>query len=447
MADAGRADGASGATEEQSGASGSARPVVEVSSGYANYVLVVLFLVYVINFIDRQVLSVFIGPIKAEFGVSDSAMGFLVGFAFALFYTIAGIPIARWADRGNRRTIIAIGLAVWSGMTVASGLARNFVQLALARIGVGVGEAAGSPPAHSLISDYFPPERRATALGIYAWGVYIGSALAYLFGGYLREHFDWRTAFLLLGAPGLFFALVVRFTVKEPPRGLSEKMGGEVAQTTLRETLQHLLTCRSWVNLMIGASFLSITGYGVLMWGYEFFGRVHGMPFVEIGVSMALVVGLGGSLGTFVGGTVADRLGQKDPRWYMLMPAVANLVALPFAVAFLLATESMWALIFFFPFYVLANIYVPALHTINQNLAKLRMRATAAAIMLFIINIVGAGAGPLIVGILNDAFAAKYGDEAIRYSLLAITMTSVLGSIFFYLSSRTLAADLERVRE
>ncbi len=160
----------------------------EISPGYARYVLGVLFIVYVINFIDRQVLSVFIGPIKEEFAVSDTQMGLLVGFGFALFYTFAGIPIARWADRGNRRSIIALGLTVWSAMTVISGVTRNFAQLALARIGVGVGEAAGSPPAHSLISDYFAPENRGRALAIYAWGVYIGSALAYLGGGYLEPH-------------------------------------------------------------------------------------------------------------------------------------------------------------------------------------------------------------------------------------------------------------------
>jgi len=418
----------------------------QISPGYANYVLGVLFAVYVINFIDRQVLSVFIGPIKAEFGVSDTAMGLLVGFAFALFYTVAGIPIARWADRGNRRTIIAIGLAVWSGMTVASGLARNFLQLALARVGVGVGEAAGSPPAHSLISDYFPPHKRATALGIYAWGVYIGSAIAYLGGGYLRANFDWRVAFFVLGAPGLIFALVVRFTVKEPPRGHSEGGVVEAAQTTFGETLRHLLSCRSWVYLIAGSSFLSISGYGVLMWGYEFFGRVHGMSPVDIGLWMALIVGLGGSMGTYAGGRLADRYGQQDPAWYMRLPALVNLVGLPFGVAFLLADSSGRSLAFFFPFYLLSNFYVPSMHTINQNLAKLRMRATAAAIMLFIVNIVGAGAGPLLVGVLNDAFAPRYGDMAIRYSLLAISLTGVLGSLFFYLSSRSLGEDLERAR-
>jgi MFS family permease len=432
-------DGSQGAAE-RAGAE-------NISPRYASYVLGVLFTVYVINFIDRQVLSVFIGPIKAEFGVSDTKMGLLVGFAFALFYTFAGIPIARWADRGNRRSIIAIGLAVWSAMTVASGLARNFAQLALARVGVGVGEAAGSPPAHSLISDYFPANRRATALGIYAWGVYIGSALAYLGGGYLREYFDWRTAFYVLGAPGLVFALIVRFTVREPPRGYSERGPTTAADTTFGETLRHLLGCRSWIHLMLGSSFLSIVGYGVLMWGFEFFGRVHGMSPMDIGEWMAAIVGLGGSVGTYLGGRFVDRLGQLDSAWYMRLPAIATLVAMPFAFAFLLADSSVWSLAFFFPFYLLSNVYVPAMHTINQNLAKLRMRATAAAIMLFIVNIVGAGAGPFIVGLLNDLYADRFGGDAIRYSLLTITATGFLGSLFLYLSSRTLAEDLKRVRD
>ena len=419
----------------------------EISPAYANYVLGVLFVVYVINFIDRQVLSVFIGPIKAEFGVSDTAMGLLVGFAFALFYTVAGIPIARWADRGNRRTVIAIGLAVWSVMTVASGLARNFVQLALARVGVGIGEAAGSPPAHSLISDYFPRERRATALGIYSWGVYVGSALAYLGGGYLRANFDWRVAFFALGAPGIVFALVVRFSVREPRRGRLENVTGAVASSSFGETLRHLLACRSWIYLVVGCSFLSIIGYGVLMWGFEFFGRVHAMPPVDIGLWMALIVGLGGSIGSYAGGRAADALGARDAAWYMRMPAIVNLVGLPLAVCFLLAQERVTALAFFFPFYLLSNVYVPAMHAINQNLAKLRMRATAAAILLFIVNLVGAGAGPFIVGLLNDLYAPRFGDEAIRYSLVTITSTGLLGSLCFYLSSRHLVADLARSQE
>ena len=419
----------------------------KLSPGYSNYVLGVLFTVYVLNFIDRQVLSVFVEPIKEEMNASDTEMGLLLGFAFALFYTIAGIPIARWADRGNRRTIIALGLTVWSAMTVLSGLTRSFAQLALVRVGVGVGEAAGSPPAHSLISDYFPPERRATAMGIYSWGIYVGSALAFLGGGYLREYFDWRTAFIVLGAPGLLFALVVRFTVKEPPRGLSEATKEPVETTTLGETLRYLASCRSWIYLVLGACFLSLTGYGILMWGYAFFGRVHGMPPVEIGIWMAGIVGIGGSLGTYLGGFLADRAGQRDVSSYMIIPAVATVASLPLAAGFLLLDSSREAMICFFFFYILANMYVPSLHTINQNLAKLSMRATAAAIILFIVNLVGAGAGPFVVGFLNDQYAATYGQEAIRYSLFTLSCTMIFGAFCFYMAGRYLEGDLARRNE
>lgn len=423
-----------------------AAPKGWLGTGYSNYVLGVLFLVYVINFVDRQILSVFIGPIKQEFGASDTEMGFLVGFAFALFYTIAGIPIARWADRGSRRSIIALGLTVWSAMTVGCGYARSFTQLALLRVGVGVGEAAGSPPAHSLISDYFPPEKRATALGIYAWGVYIGSALAYLGGGYLREQFvdDWRTPFILVGLPGLFFALVVRFTVREPRRGISEKTLMNAEPTTFGETLSYLLACPSWVNLVVGSCFLSLMGYGVLMWGYEFFGRVHGMSPMEIGLWMAGIVGIGGSLGTLVGGAITDRLAQRDPAWAMRFPARTTWACLPFAFVFLLSDSITLAMAGFFVFYVLANIYVPAMHSLNQNLARLNMRATATAIILFIVNLVGAGLGPLLVGFMNDQYAVRWGDEAIRYSLLSVSVLGALGAIFFHRSARTLAEDFAR---
>lgn len=413
-----------------------------VSPRYARYVLGVLFTVYVINFIDRQVLAVFIGPIQEELGVSDTAMGLLVGFAFALFYTFAGIPIARWADRGNRRSIIAIGLAAWSAMTVACGLTRSFVELVLARIGVGVGEAAGSPPAHSLISDYFAPARRATALGIYASGVYVGSALAYAGGGYLRAHFEWRQAFILLGLPGLAFSLIVWLTVRELPRGHSERAQA-APTTTLGETLRHLLSLRSWVYMVAGSSILSLTGYGVLMWGYEFFGRVHGMAPVDIGLWMAVIVGLGGSAGTYLGGRMGDRLAERDVGWYMRFPAIVTVLGLPLGFVFLLADSVPVSLACFLPFYLLSNIYVPAMHTLNQNLSALRMRATAAAILLFIVNLVGAGTGPFLVGLLNDQYAGAFGAEAIRYSLATVATTGVLGALCFLLSSRALRRDLE----
>jgi len=416
-----------------------------ITNHYPKYVLGVLFTVYIVNFIDRQVLSVFIGPIKAEFGVSDTAMGFLVGFSFSLFYSIAGIPIARWADRGNRTIIVAVGLGLWSLMTVASGFARNFILLAIARVGVGVGEAAGTPPSHSIICDYFPPHKRATALGIYSSGVYVGSAIAYLCGGFMRANFDWRMAFILLGIPGLLFAFVVKFTVREPERGLSETLQQSSENVTLKATFSHLFGCRSWVFMMLGVCCLSISGYGALMWGYEFYVRVHSMDPVHIGFWMAFIVGAGGCLTVYVAGRLIDHYGQKDPKWLLLLPAMMVLVTLPTGLVFVLAPSSLVSLLAMLPFFMVTNFFIPAIHTVNQSLAKLRMRATAAAIVLFAINIFGAGAGPFVVGLLSDMFSAEYGSLSIQYSLLCLVIIGVFAAPMFYIASKTLAADLARV--
>ncbi len=423
------------------------RPAAEApSSAYANYVLGVLFIVYVFNFVDRQVLSVFIGPIKEEFGASDTTMGLLAGFAFALLYTVAGIPIARWADRGSRRTIIAIGLALWSVMTVASGLAKTFTHLVLARVGVGIGEAAGTPPAHSLIADYFPPERRATALAIYSAGVFVGAALAYVGGGYLREYFDWRTAFIVVGVPGILFALVVRFTIAEPRRGQSEALAAPDEATSLTDTLRHLGRSRAWLWLITGSSFMSITGYGVLMWGFEFLVRVHEMSALETGQWMAVIVGLGGALGTFTGGRLTDRWISRQPSRAVHLPALATACGAPFGLVFLLTDNTALALACFGPFYLMLNIYIPMMYSVNQSLARLDMRATASAIVLFIINIVGAGAGPLLVGLLSDLFAAQHGVLSIRYALAVTVTAMVAGYACFALSSRHFSQDLARAR-
>tara|TARA_B100001540_G_scaffold303181_1_gene311520 strand:+ start:1187 stop:2473 length:1287 start_codon:yes stop_codon:yes gene_type:complete len=418
----------------------------DISPGYANYVLGVLFVVYVFNFIDRQVLSVFIGPIKEEFGASDTQMGLLAGFAFALLYTFAGIPIARLADRGNRRNIIAIGLTVWSAMTVACGMARSFVQLAVARVLVGIGEAAGSPPSHSLIADYFPMDRRATALAFYTTGAFVGSAIAYLGGGYLREYFDWRTAFIVLGAPGLCIALLLRFTVREPPRGLSEQRTDEDDASTLRETLAFLGRSRAWVCMMSGFSLVSITSYAILMWGYEFYGRIHELPPITIGNWMGIIVGIGGSVGTVLGGRMVDLLGRQSATRGMRASVLVTMTGFPLGVFALLCESAQLSLWVLGPFYLLLNVYLAAMYSNNQNLARLQMRATAAAIMLFIVNIVGAGAGPLVVGILSDLLAADYGVDSIRYALVCSVLLGAVGAVIIYLSGRWLEADLARAR-
>jgi predicted MFS family arabinose efflux permease len=410
---------------------------------YPNYVLAVLFVVYVANFVDRQILAILLDDIKADLGVSDTAMGLLSGFAFALFYTVAGIPIARWADRGSRRTIIALGLAVWSAMTALSGMAQSFTQLALARVGVGVGEAAGSPPAHSLLSDYFPPERRATALSIYAMGLYVGIMFGYLAGGYINQYFDWRTAFVMVGLPGLPLALLVRLTVREPRRGQSEPEVVDAAPVDLRSVLRFLAGRRTFRYLLLAGSCQSLSGYAVLAWGPAFLGRVHELPSAEIGLSMGLITGVGGALGAYLGGRLTDRLARRDVRWSLWVPALVSLVGVPFAVPFLLLDDVRLALVSFVPFYVIGAMYVGPLWSTTQNIAHVRMRALASATLLFVLNLVGLGAGPLVVGFLNDLLAARLGPEAIRYSLLAVMSIGTLASLFFYLGSRTLPADLD----
>lgn len=409
---------------------------------YARYVLGLLFAVYVMNFVDRQILAILLDPIKQDLGVSDTAMGLLTGFAFAALYTVAGIPIARLADRGSRRTVIATGVAVWSAMTAVSGLARSFAELALARVGVGIGEAAGTPPSHSLIADYFPPERRAAALGFYANGIYVGTMLAFLLGGWVASRFDWRTAFFLVGLPGLPLALLVRATVRELPRGASEAARSDHAEIPFGESLRFLFARRSFVLVVVGGSLLSLTGYGMLVWGPAFLGRVHGMEPAAIGRWLGILIGVLGSGGAWLGGLLADRLGRRDVRWTLRAPALAMLAGLPFAAGFLLLPTPGLALLCFAPFYLLSNMHVGPVWSALQGIARLRMRATASAVFQFVLNLIGLGLGPLVVGMLNDELAERHGAGAIRWSLCIVTAVGAIGALFLYGASRALPRDL-----
>ncbi len=409
----------------------------------ANYVLGVLFLVYVFNFIDRSVLSILIGPIKADLEISDTVMGLLAGPAFALFYTLAGIPIARYADRANRTTVIAISLTLWSAMTALSGLARSGLFFALARIGVGIGEAGGSPPSHSLISDYYPPERRATALALYANGIYIGSGIAFIFGAWIATQTDWRTVYYILGLAGIPLAILLWTTVRELPRGASEAVVTDMSPVSLGEVVRHLARRRSFVLLLIAASCQAIMGYGMLSWAAEFLLRVHGMPRLDVGFSLGLIVMFAGCIGVGVGGWASDRLGAADVRFYMRLPSITSILAVPFALAFLFLDDSTAALIAFVPFYVIANMYVGPLWSIGQNLVRPNMRATTSAILLLVLNIFGLGGGVFLIGFLNDQLAATYGQIAIRYSLAVVVAIGGASSLFFWLGSAYLPEDLE----
>ncbi len=414
------------------------------SNAYRSYVLGLLVVVYVFNFVDRQILYILLESIKQDLQVSDTALGFLSGTAFAVFYTFAGIPLARWADAGTRRNIIALAIFVWSGMTALTGLTRTFPQLLLARIGVGIGEAGCSPPAHSLISDYFPPERRATALSIYALGIPIGSAIGYLAGGWLDEWFDWRTAFLVVGLPGVALALVVRLTLREPPRGHADPDGTDVdSRQTTGEVLGFILSLRSFVHMSIGAALHSLYGYGAGAFIPAFLRRVHEIPSGEVGTWLFAVGLTTGVAGTFLGGYLSDWIGKRDPRWYVWVPALATVVYIPFAFLFYLWPDGRQAFAFFVPAALLGSMYLGPSFALAQGLVKPRMRALASAILLFILNLIGLGLGPQLVGFLSDLLAPRYGVDSVRYALLYVVVIGAAWSTLHYaLAARTLREDL-----
>ena len=325
----------------------------EVGGPYAYYVLAVLFVVYVFNFIDRQILAILLQPIKEDLQVSDTAMGFLTGFAFAVFYAIAGLPLARVADRWVRRSLIALSIATWSLMTAASGLARNFTDLALARVGVGVGEAGCTPPAHSLLSDYFPPEKRATVLAVYACGIYMGVGLGFWLGGWLNDAFGWRVAFMVIGLPGVAMAVVVRFTVREPPRGMSERTVAASRAYSLGETWRFLTRLPSGRRISLAAAFQAFVGYGLAAWIPAFFIRLHGMTPGELGLWLSWITGIGGALGAFSGGWLADRWVRRQPKARTHISLVGALCSTPFIIAALVLDNTTLALLSFFP----ANVF------------------------------------------------------------------------------------------
>jgi predicted MFS family arabinose efflux permease len=366
----------------------------------------------------------------------------LTGFAFALFYATLGIPIARFADRSNRRNLIAVALAIWSAMTAFSGLAQNFWQLLLARIGVGVGEAGCSPPAHSMIADYYPAEKRATALGIYSLGIPVGILFGFMAGGWLNEFFGWRVAFFVVGVPGLILAVVVRLSLREPTRGMAEGRVDTAQLPGVMETFKFLWGKRAFRHLSFGGALTAFVGYGVVTWVPSFLIRSHGMETGEVGTYLGLILGIPGGIGIALGGWVADRYGALDTRWYLWVVTVALLLGAPFAFGIYLADTAMWALLFLIVPVMLGNFYQATTFSQTQGLVSLRMRSVAAAVLLFVINIVGLGAGPQAVGVLSDVLAPTYGQESLRYSLLIFSFVNVWAAYHYYVAGKCLAADL-----
>lgn len=412
-------------------------------TGQRYYALALLTLAYVFNFVDRQIIAILQDPIKAEFGLSDTQLGLLNGFAFALFYVGFGLPLARWADAGVRRNLLAWAVALWSLMTALCGLAQNYAQLLLARMGVGVGEAGCSPAAHSMISDLFPPGQRATALGIYSVGLNLGVLVGFVAGGWLNQVYGWRVALMVVGLPGLLLALWLRLTMREPVR----QDAGDATLVPMAQVFGYFWSLRSARWLALGCGLTSVGGYGLANWMPSFLIRSHGMGTAELGVWLALIAGVGGGLGTFCGGWLADRLGRRDPRWALWLPVIILCTALPLlALSFLLPGKLPALLVYIYPASVISAYLAPAiavLHSLSPN----RMRAMASAVLFLVINLIGLGLGPLAIGWLSDLLQPQLGAESLRYALLYMVCGgTALGGLCFYRAAGFLPRELLAAR-
>jgi MFS family permease len=333
-------------------------------------------------------------------------------------------------------------VAVWSGMTALSGFTQNFWQLLMARIGVGVGEAGGSPPSHSMISDYYPVEQRGSALSFYSTGVYLGILFGFLIGGWINSEFGWRVAFFVVGVPGFLVALLVRLTIREPVRGGLEGRALEVP-ATFGETLRTLRGFGSFKLFAIGAGLNAFSSYGIGNFTPSFLIRSHGFSSLEVGTSLALITGIGGALGTYMGGVLADRFGANDKRWYLWIAAIPGALSVPLMFTAVFIGDPQWALGFLFFATMLGAFYLGPTIAISHTMVSPSMRAMASAILFFILNLIGLGLGPLVVGMLSDLLAPTYGSESLRYALGMVSFVNLISATFFVLAARKLLADLK----
>lgn len=395
------------------------------SDGYKRMVLSLLVAAYTFNFIDRTIISTIGQAIKVDLKISDTQLGLLGGLYFALLYTILGVPIARLAERFSRVNIITAAIVIWSAFTALCGTAANFATLAFYRFGVGVGEAGLSPPAHSLISDYYEPKRRASALSVYAFGIPLGTMLGAVLGGVLAQYFTWRMAFVVVGVPGLVMAALIKLLIKEPPRGHSEPVAAPKVvedyspdeparpKATLAGELSEMWSvCKTLfgtppiLHMVLGITLVSFGGYGGGAFAPPYFARAHHLGLAQVGLIIGLVAGLSQGLGTLAGGFITDRLSKLSPRWYSLVPAIGVTLAYPFVVAVYSAPTWQQAAMFLLLPGVLSYVYLGPTFGVVQNMFETRRRATGAAVMLLFVNLIALGGGPPFAGWAIDQLAA-----------------------------------------
>lgn len=413
--------------------------------GSTRLMLWTLLVVYMFNFLDRQIVNILAEPIRKDLGISDTQVGLMTGLAFALFYTFLGLPIARLADRPStdRGKLIALALAIWSAMTALCGMAQNFAQLLLARIGVGVGEAGCTPAAHSLIADRVPAERRPGAMAFYSLGIPIGSLLGMMIGGYLADTLGWRNAFLVVGAPGVLLAIIVLALVKDKNR-IVRAMPADSKGEGILAVMRQLFQSPAYVILFFAASASSFLSYGKSTWTTIYFQRSHGLSPGETGLWFGFWGGVAGIVGTWLGGWLADRYGKVNRRHVVTAPAVGMALAVPMLLAAYVATDWRVSLALLMVPTALNSLYYGPVYSSAQGLVPLRHRATASALLLFGQNLIGLGLGPLFFGMLSDLLQPQYGEDSVRYVLYGAAFLGLVPATLYWMLRPRLQDELDR---
>ncbi len=412
--------------------------------------LFALLLVYILNFLDRQIVNILAEPIKGELGLSDTQLGLLAGPAFAVFYAVLGIPIARYADNAktNRVWLISICLAVWSGMTAICGFAQNFAQLALARIGVGVGEAGCTPAAHSLIADSVPPEKRSSAIAFFGLGIPIGGLLGLIIGGIVNDQYGWRIALMLVGTPGILLAFLLPLLIRDPRRCADSAHFNTAespvkAKLSIKDAVREVFASKAYLYVFIAASFTAFLSYGKGLWTISFFIRSHGLSTTEAGLAMAVALGISGIIGTWLGGKMADVFGKRDKRHILTMPAIGMAIAAPILFAGYWAEDWRIAVALLILPTILNSAYYGPAYGCVQGLVRPEARAIAASLVVFGQNLIGLGMGPLLFGMLSDWLQPMAGDESVRWVLYGAAWLGLIPAFFFWRASLRLNAELK----
>lgn len=418
-------------------------PALWSRPGYRSWFLFLLTAGYALNFLDRQLLSILQEPLKLELGLTDTQLGLIGGPVFALLYVSLGVPIARLSDRKNRVHIVAGAISLWSVATALCGAAGSFVQLAMARMTVAVGEAAGTAPSYALLADLYEKERRASAIGLFTTGTAIGAALGLTLGGWVGQAYGWRTAFLLIGLPGVVLAAVIALTLREPPRGFADGRTGPAEQAGFLEVVRHLFASRSFPGIAFGVGIASIAGFGLGHWMPSFMVRSFDLTIAQAGWRVALASVIGGVLGGIIGGRVCDRLALRDRRWWCWAPAIAFLLNIPMTVILFRAQSAEAAMVALAVVNFLYHFWGGSGHSLVQSIVGVKMRATAAALFLMCISLIGQGIGPLAVGFLSDRLGPQSGAESLREALMALSPVWFFAACLWFLAATTIRQDLE----